>query len=247
MKTRIKAIICSALSLFLGGIGIQKFYLGQNKRGILYVLFFWTGIPYLFCIIDLLRFIFMNNKQFDIKYNKEYIQNESYEKENKSFNDIIDAEYSAADDNYKNDINSDKFSSEDKDILSKALFYYKSIDEKIILIKDYEFSSYVKQLNDLFKEIIDHADNNIIIKELDKMINYNIPATLKLISSYIELSETVINNKNVYNVKLEIKESIISVIDSLKYVLMNIQENNIMDISSDIDVLKSSLKKSGYI
>ena len=33
------------LSLFLGGLGIHKFYLGQTAWGILYLLFAWTYIP----------------------------------------------------------------------------------------------------------------------------------------------------------------------------------------------------------
>ena len=106
MKTRIKAIICSALSLLLGGIGIQKFYLGQTKRGLLYVLFFWTGIPYLLCIVDLLKFIFMSDKSFNLKYNKEYVNKELYEDKIEEvyahrFDNTVEAEYTYVDENAK--------------------------------------------------------------------------------------------------------------------------------------------------
>ena len=33
------------LAIFLGAIGVHKFYQGQWKQGILCLLFFWTGIP----------------------------------------------------------------------------------------------------------------------------------------------------------------------------------------------------------
>lgn len=33
------------LALFLGNLGIHKFYLGETGLGILYLLFCWTGIP----------------------------------------------------------------------------------------------------------------------------------------------------------------------------------------------------------
>ncbi|WP_213805616.1 NINE protein [Granulicella sp. dw_53] len=33
------------LALFLGSFGIHKFYLHQNNSGVLYLVFFWTGIP----------------------------------------------------------------------------------------------------------------------------------------------------------------------------------------------------------
>ena len=33
------------LAIFLGGLGIHRFYLGETVPGILYLVFFWTGIP----------------------------------------------------------------------------------------------------------------------------------------------------------------------------------------------------------
>src|ERR1700761_2630417 len=33
------------LALFLGSFGLHHFYLKQNGLGILYLVFFWTGIP----------------------------------------------------------------------------------------------------------------------------------------------------------------------------------------------------------
>lgn len=257
MRKRIKAIICSALSLIFGGIGIQKFYLGQTKRGILYVLFCWTGIPYLLCIVDLIRFIFMSEKDFNLTYNKEYIENISYKNDNKNhnnkFDDAIEAEYSYVnenDDNKKEEENYNNQENTEENIsIDKALEYYRLIDEAVISIKDYNFSEKVKKLNHLFKSIIDKSSsfkrNEKAIKELDKMLQYNIPTTLKLINSYIDLSSS--NTSNLNNVKADIIESIESVIIYLNKVLENIQRDDIIDITSDIDVLKAGLKKDGYV
>ncbi|WP_300369763.1 TM2 domain-containing protein [Brachyspira sp.] len=244
MRKRIKAIICSALSLIFGGIGIQKFYLGQNKRGILYILFFWTGIPYLLCIIDLLRFIFMSEKDFDSIYNKEYRENlnkNGYN--NDKFNDAIDIEYS-----YVNKKDSDK---NENPVIEKALEYYESINNSVSQIYDYNFSSKVKNLNNIFKYIIDKIINDDddkkeqSVKYLKKMLEYNIPTTLKLINSYIDLSSS--NTENSNNIKSNIEESIESVTKYLNNILENIQKEDIIDIVSDIDVLKSNLKKEGHI
>ena len=49
---------------------------------------------------------------------------------------------------------------------------------------------------------------------------------------------------NVNNVRKGIKESIIAVVEFLKNVLNKIYENDIMDINSDIDVLKATLKNN---
>ena len=40
------------LALFLGGIGVHKFWLGSTRAGLLYLLFFWTYIPALVAIFD---------------------------------------------------------------------------------------------------------------------------------------------------------------------------------------------------
>jgi TM2 domain-containing membrane protein YozV len=44
--------IAVILALFLGGLGIHKFYLGQNGLGILYLLFCWTSIPAIIALIE---------------------------------------------------------------------------------------------------------------------------------------------------------------------------------------------------
>lgn len=57
------------LALFLGGLGIHRFYLGQNTMGVFYLLFCWTFIPALIACIDFFIFIFMSEDNFNYKYN----------------------------------------------------------------------------------------------------------------------------------------------------------------------------------
>ncbi len=56
------------LALLLGGIGIHRFYLGQNGLGILYLLFCWTLIPTVVGVIDAFFFWFMSKDKFNRKY-----------------------------------------------------------------------------------------------------------------------------------------------------------------------------------
>lgn len=38
-------ILAGFLAFFFGSVGLHKFYMGEYKTGLLYVLFCWTGIP----------------------------------------------------------------------------------------------------------------------------------------------------------------------------------------------------------
>ncbi len=40
------------LAVFLGSFGLHHFYLKQNGLGILYLLFFWTGIPGFVALVE---------------------------------------------------------------------------------------------------------------------------------------------------------------------------------------------------
>lgn len=55
--------------LFLGGIGIHKFYLGNNATGWLYLLFCWTFIPGVLAIFDFIGLLLISEEAFNRKYN----------------------------------------------------------------------------------------------------------------------------------------------------------------------------------
>ena len=56
------------LALFLGGLGIHKFYLGKNGQGVLYLLFFWTFIPAIIAFFEAIYLLLMTDENFAAKY-----------------------------------------------------------------------------------------------------------------------------------------------------------------------------------
>lgn len=66
MKDKTTAAI---LALFLGGIGIHRFYLNQGGLGVAYLLFCWTFIPAAIAFIDFIIFLTMSDAAFNAKYN----------------------------------------------------------------------------------------------------------------------------------------------------------------------------------
>ena len=51
------------LCLFLGGLGIHKFYSGKWFMGLLYVAFSWTGISVVLALFDLLGAMFKRTNE----------------------------------------------------------------------------------------------------------------------------------------------------------------------------------------
>ncbi len=56
------------LAIFLGWLGIHKFYLGQGGQGVLYLLFFWTVIPGIIGLIEGIIYLSMTEEAFQQKY-----------------------------------------------------------------------------------------------------------------------------------------------------------------------------------
>lgn len=61
--------VAGLLALFLGGLGIHKFYLGKGGQGLIYILFCWTFIPAFLGLIEGLNYLTMSQQVFDERYN----------------------------------------------------------------------------------------------------------------------------------------------------------------------------------
>ena len=67
MKSKTTTVI---LAIFLGWLGVHRFYLGQVGMGILYLVFSWTLIPAIIALIDFIVFLKMDEQTFNSKYNE---------------------------------------------------------------------------------------------------------------------------------------------------------------------------------
>lgn len=68
--------VAAILAFFLGTFGIHRFYLGQVGLGILYCVFFWTGITAIVGFLDAILLFSMDIDRFDFKYNRRYFKKE---------------------------------------------------------------------------------------------------------------------------------------------------------------------------
>ena len=58
------------LALFLGGVGAHKFYLEKTTQGFLYLIFFWTLVPAILALIDVIRFASTDSREFSQKFSE---------------------------------------------------------------------------------------------------------------------------------------------------------------------------------
>jgi TM2 domain-containing membrane protein YozV/ribosomal protein L40E len=64
-KSRLAAAL---FGIFLGGIGVHKFYLGRVVWGVVYILFCWTLIPSIIGFIEGIIYLTMSDDAFAQKY-----------------------------------------------------------------------------------------------------------------------------------------------------------------------------------
>lgn len=69
MKNRFVALI---FALFFGGFGLHKFYLGNIFAGIVYLIFSWTGIPFILGFVDVIILGTMDDGKFNAIYNRKH-------------------------------------------------------------------------------------------------------------------------------------------------------------------------------
>ncbi|MGD9761505.1 MAG: NINE protein [Candidatus Izemoplasmatales bacterium] len=70
MKNRVTAAL---LAILLGGFGVHKFYLGKTGTGILFILFFWTGIPAIIGLVEGIIMLTQSDEEFKEKQGLESV------------------------------------------------------------------------------------------------------------------------------------------------------------------------------
>ena len=75
-------------AIFLGNFGIHRFYLGQHKKGLKYLLFCWTLVPAVIGLADAIFFAMMNDAVFYCKYNLPRIDRLGIRREKKTMDEL---------------------------------------------------------------------------------------------------------------------------------------------------------------
>ena len=183
------------------------------------IMFFFSSLKLISFII--LMFIFLVVFYF-AKDNLKKSNSREESKENESFNN-------------NNTVNKDEY-------------FYDDIMKKVLYIKDYDFVLIIQDTINNIKEVLNCINKNKSYKKMhDSIIDYYIPTITKFIYTYIDLDNCSMEEKNKNKVRLEIKKSICAINYGFDKMKSNIDTNILMDIYSDISVLKAMLLKDGLV
>ena len=114
------------------------------------------------------------------------------------------------------------------------------------VIEEKEISMKLDRLEKIVDEIFKQVEKNPEkLSEVRKFTNHYLPMTLKLVNSYKELNNQAIEGDNIKKAKVEIEKSIDLINGAFANLLDDLFEDVVLDISSDISVLKTLFTQEG--
>lgn len=109
-----------------------------------------------------------------------------------------------------------------------------------------EIAVKLDKLGNISNQILIQVEKNPNkIQEVNKFINHYLPITIKLINSYKDINNQSVQGENIENAKLEIEKSIDLINSAFENLLDDLYEDVVLDISTDISVLKTLFKQEG--
>jgi len=151
--------------------------------------------------------------------------------------------------NKKEEVNEDENCSE-KEKLNSIIKMGRSYIEQIKAVRNELYKEEVAikldKLQNVANQILNYVEKNPKkLQEVNKFINHYLPITIKLINSYKELNNQLVQGENIKNAKSEIEKSIDLIDNAFENLLDDLYEDVVLDISTDISVLKTLFKQEG--
>lgn len=246
-----------SLGLLLRGITLRK----RVKRFKTYVRFINNNSYFL--ISDLARFA-KEKDSFVVKELSKMINKgmflEGHIDEEKTYfmlNDEVYNDYlNLKDQQIAKESNNEKLNEEiydsEKEEIESTIKIGRSYIEQIKNIRNdlckEEIAVKLDKLGNIANQILSQVEKNPNkIQEVNKFINHYLPITIKLINSYKDINNQVVQGENIENAKNEIEKSIDLINSAFENLLDDLFEDVVLDVSTDISVLKTLFKQEGLV
>lgn len=116
------------------------------------------------------------------------------------------------------------------------------------LIPDPELSEKMKRLDDVANRIFRTvADQPQKAPQIRRFMEYYLPTTLKMLTGYRKMDERNVQGENAAATRQQIQDAMDVVLKAFDKQLDTMYQDDMLDISTDIDVLETMLRQDGLI
>ena len=136
--------------------------------------------------------------------------------------------------------------SEENAALAEGRRYIRQIREANDAIPAQDVSEKLSRLEDITTRIFDCVEQRPEkMPEIRKFMSYYLPTTLKLVNTYREFYEQPVESRNIAGAKKNIEGALDTINTAFENLLDSLYQDDAMDVSTDISVLKSMLAQEG--
>lgn len=140
----------------------------------------------------------------------------------------------------------EKVKTEIEKVMEEGNRYLKKIKESNEKIPGVEISNKISHMELLIKKIFDRVEENPdTLDDIEKLMEYYLPTTVKLLDAYEQLDKQPIQGENIKSSKKEIEDTLDTLNVAFEKLLDSLFEDVAWDVSSDISVLHTMLAQEG--
>ena len=133
-------------------------------------------------------------------------------------------------------------------ILDKGQAFIRQIRKSNEAIPGAEISAKIDQIESVVRSIFDRAEENPqVIPELDRLMDYYLPTTVKLLDAYEDLDRQPVQSANIVKSKQEIEQTLETLSVAFTKLLDSIFAEVAWDVSTDVSVLHAVLAQEGLV
>ncbi len=132
------------------------------------------------------------------------------------------------------------------DLLNVAMSYVSQLNELSLSISNPKVSLPIGELLNITRQIFAFVEKQPEkIRQIRQFMNYYLPTTIKLLTSYRELSQQPLKGDNINEAMSKIEGSMDGIVETFRHELDNLYSDKTVDITVDIDVMLAMMRQQG--
>lgn len=133
-------------------------------------------------------------------------------------------------------------------VVEEGVAYLERIERANALIDDVAVSAKVDRIEAVLAKIFEFAaDHPDTADDLERLMNYYLPTTVRLLDTYDDLEEQPVQGSNIASSRKEIEGMLDTLAQAYENLLDDIFRDTAWDVSADISVLQTMLAQEGLI